>query len=187
MREPFVFAGAVLAGGRARRFGSDKCEHRYRGATLLARALRSLEGAEERFVVGGARRKLGDATWLPDEHPGAGPLAGLQVALTATKRPWLALLGCDMPFVPAVLWTLLGTYRDGVQMVVPQGPTGLEPLAALYRRDLASEVEEALERGHLAIGALADATSSHVVAWSDLRELLPENTFLNANRPEELP
>lgn len=182
-----LFAGAVLAGGRARRFGSDKCAHLYRGRPLLDHALASLRDAEPRMIVGGPRRERPGTAWLPDETPGLGALGGLQAALRRADRPWLALAGCDMPFLPAELWTLLLTFREGVRLVVPEGPTGLEPLAAVYHRDLMPDVDAILARGGGPLRALLDAAPSRVVAWSELRGRLPADAFLNANRPEDLP
>lgn len=181
------FAGAVLAGGRARRFGSDKCAFTYRGLALLDHALASLRHAAPRMIVGGPRRERPGTLWLPDETPGLGALGGLQAALRRSDRRWLALAGCDMPFLPADLWPLLLTFRDGARLVVPEGPTGLEPLAAVYHRDLMPDVDAILERGGGPLRALLDAAPSRVVAWSDLRGRLPADAFLNANRPEDLP
>lgn len=181
------FAGAVLAGGRARRFGSDKCAFVYRGRALLDHALASLRDAAPRMIVGGPRRERPGTLWLPDETPGLGALGGLQAALRRSERPWLALVGCDMPFLPAALWPLLLTFRDGARLVVPEGPTGREPLAAVYHRDLMPDVDAMIERGGGPIRALLDVAPGRVVAWSELRGRLPADAFVNANRPEDLP
>ena len=181
------FAGAVLAGGRARRFGSDKCDFSYRGRALLDHALASLRDAEPRMIVGGPRRERAGTVWLPDETPGVGALGGLQAALRNADRPWLALLGCDMPFLPSELWPVLLARSEGVRLVVPEGPTGREPLAAVYHRDLMPDVDALIERGGGPLRALLDVAPSRVVAWTELRGRLPDDAFLNANRPEDLP
>lgn len=181
------YAGAVLAGGRGRRFGSDKCAHPYRGRTLLEHALDALSGAEERWLVGGPQRQLPGARWIPDERPGFGVLGGVHAALGRAGTPWLAVTGCDMPFLPADLWPSLLARADGVRLVVPEGPTGLEPLAAVYHRDLMPEIDVLLTRGGGALRALLDAAPSRVVPWRELRTHLPASAFLNANRPEDLP
>lgn len=181
------YAGAVLAGGRARRFGSDKCAYVYRGRALLDHALASLRDAEPRMIVGGPRRERPGTLWLPDETPGLGALGGLQAALRRSDRPWLALVGCDMPFLPAALWPLLLTFREGARLVMPEGPTGREPLAAVYHRDLMPDVDAIIERGGGPLRALLDAAPSRVVAWKELRGRLRADAFLNANRPADLP
>lgn len=181
------YAGAVLAGGRARRFGSDKCAHRYRGRTLLEHALASLEGAEELWIVGEPERRVAGACWTPDERPGFGALGGLHAALRRAGPAWLALIGCDMPFLPPSLWPRLLAQAGEGRLVVPEGPTGLEPLAGVYHRDLAPELDALLDRGGGPLRALIESAGGVVVPWSALRENLPEIAFLNANRPEDLP
>jgi len=177
----------VLTGGRARRFGSDKCAYRYRGATLLEHALGSLREAEERMIVGGPERSLPGARWIPDVRPGLGALGGVHAALLASSTPWLAVTGCDVPFLPALLWRVLLARADDVLAVVPEGPTGLEPLAAVYHRDLVPQVEKRLDAGRRSLHGLLQAAPGTVVPWSELSELLDHDAFLNANRPEDLP
>jgi molybdopterin-guanine dinucleotide biosynthesis protein A len=184
---PLRYAGAVLTGGRSRRFGSDKCGHRYRGRSLLEHALASLDGADERWLVGGPRRDLPGARWIPDERPGYGALGGVHAALRRAGPPWLAVVGCDMPFLPAGLWPELLRRAGEARLVVPEGPTGLEPLAAVYHRDLMPEIDALLRRGGGPLRALLEAAPSRVTPWRELQGLLPEDAFLNANRPEDLP
>ncbi len=182
------YAGAVLAGGRSRRFGSDKSAFHYRGRTLLEHALASLVEAEERYIVGGPERRIADARWIPDETPGLGALAGVQAVLRQAAPDWVAVVGCDMPFLPPALWShLLAEAAGGARLVVPEGPSGLEPLAAVYHRDLMPEVDALLERGGAPLRSLLEAADGRVVPWSALREDLSPNAFLNANRPEDLP
>lgn len=182
-----AYAGAVLVGGRGRRFGSDKCAHPYRGRTLLEHALDAMVGARERWLVGGAPRDVAGAHWIPDERPGLGALGGVHAALRRAGEPWLAVTACDMPFLPAALWPVLLARSDGVRLVVPEGPTGLEPLAAVYHRDLMPEIDALLARGGGPLRALLDAAPSRIVPWRELDAHLPATAFLNANRPEDLP
>lgn len=177
----------MLTGGRARRFGSDKCAHRYRGATLLEHALASLREAQERMIVGAPERSLPGVRWLPDARPGLGALGGVHAALRASPTPWLAVTGCDMPFLPSLLWRVLLARADDALLVVPEGPSGLEPLAATYHRDLLPWIEERLDAGGGSLHALLDAVPGTVVPWSELSGLLDDDAFLNANRPEDLP
>jgi len=181
------FTGAVLAGGHARRFATDKCLHVYRGATLLEHALQTLRAAQERLIVGRPRAAMATVRWIPDVHPGHGATSGLHAALAAATHDWVAIVGCDMPFLPPVIWPLLFAHADGVQIVVPESADGLEPLAALYHRDVLTTVEQRLQTGGSPMRWLLKDVSSRIVVWSDLQAHLPANAFLNANRPEDLP
>lgn len=183
---PPRFAGAVLAGGRSTRFGSDKCGFAYRGRPLIDHALDALADAEERWIVGGPRRERPGVGWVEDEPPGRGALAGVRAALAVTRSDWLALVACDMPFVRPALWPILLRGAGDALLVMPEGPDGLQPLAAMYHRDLAPAIERGFAAGRRSPRAFL-AEHGRVVPWSELAPELPPDTFLNANRPEDLP
>jgi len=181
------FTGAVLAGGRSRRFATDKCLHVYRGSTLLEHALGTLREADETLIIGRPRGETTDARWIPDVHPGHGATSGLHAALASARHDWVAIIGCDMPFLPPTIWSLLFRHTNDARIVVPESADGLEPLAALYHRDVLPVVEQRLQAGGSPIRWLLKDLPSHVVPWRDLQPHLPPDAFLNANRPEDLP
>lgn len=72
--------GAVLAGGRSSRFGSDKALATIGDETLIEQAVRYLSSCCDHVVVIG--RENAPAPTLPDwPRPGAGPLGGIAAAL----------------------------------------------------------------------------------------------------------
>lgn len=72
--------GAVLAGGRSSRFGSDKAEAKLAGHTLLERAISSIRPYCEALTVIG--RTHPDLVSLDDwPRPDMGPLGGFAAAL----------------------------------------------------------------------------------------------------------
>ena len=75
-----MILGAVLAGGRSTRFGSDKALACLDGQSLLARAIASLRAQCDGVVVVG--RDDAPVQTIPDwPAPGMGPLAGVAAAL----------------------------------------------------------------------------------------------------------
>ncbi|MFN3458450.1 MAG: molybdenum cofactor guanylyltransferase [Novosphingobium sp.] len=75
-----MILGAVLAGGRSTRFGSDKALAEMGGRTLLARAVAALAVQCEAVVVVG--RDEAPAPTLPDwPRADMGPLGGIAAAL----------------------------------------------------------------------------------------------------------
>ncbi len=181
------FSGAVLAGGQSKRFGCDKCLYAYQGKRLLDHALASLGPAAQRFVVGRETDVEESAIWIRDAIQGKGAAGGLHAALEASAHDWVALVGCDMPFLPASLWAHLFQHREDAWVVVPESESGLEPLAAIYHRALLPTLTERLDGGAFPIRWLLKDVPSRVVPWEELAAHLPENAFLNANRPEDLP
>ena len=102
--------GAILAGGRSRRFGSDKAAAAVDGVAMLDRVARVLAIECEAVVVIG-RDWPGLARVEDRPRPGLGPLGGLAGALAyARDHGFDAVLSsaCDVPALPPGLAALLG-------------------------------------------------------------------------------
>ena len=135
-----MILGAVLAGGRSSRFGSDKALAEIEGHTLLALAVDTLSGWCEHVVVVG--RELAPAPTLPDwPRAGMGPLAGLAAALhLAADEGYEAVLSCgvDAAILPDDLPAVLGIGPACLddQPVIGIWPTTVIPaLEALLHSD----------------------------------------------------
>lgn len=87
----------MLAGGASSRMGTDKVFIEIEGEPMVVRAVGALRaaGAEPTVVVGGDAARLGDLglDYVPDRHPGEGPLGGVITALGALDA--LGVSGMD--------------------------------------------------------------------------------------------
>ena len=95
--------GAIIAGGRATRFGGDKGASLLDGVALIDHAACALAPWVEEIVICGREwagyRNVGDRP-----ASGLGPLGGIAAALFAGRGFDAVLtIGCDMPEVPASL------------------------------------------------------------------------------------
>lgn len=94
--------GAVLAGGQASRFGSDKALARLRGVTLMEHALAALRPWTAAQVACG--RESAPVPVVADlPAPGLGPLGGLCGALAHADRHGfdaVLTIACDTPAFP---------------------------------------------------------------------------------------
>lgn len=98
MRQPIL--GAVLAGGRSSRFGSDKARADWNGRSLTEHAAALIGQHVDRVVIVGPEGVLD----LP--APGLGPLGGIAGALDHAAAHGFAsvlTIGCDMPRAPGEL------------------------------------------------------------------------------------
>jgi molybdopterin-guanine dinucleotide biosynthesis protein A len=163
--------GAILAGGRSSRFGSDKAMAIMAdGRTLMDHAMAGLAPHVARVVI------CGRDGGLPDRPaPDMGPLGGLNAALHhALEQGFAGVLttGCDMPFYPADLPAAL----MGKDAAVLNG----QPLLGWWPTTLAGELD-----AHLA----ADNNRS-IRGWIDrvgARAVdMPGLVLPNINRPEDL-
>lgn len=125
-----MILGAVLAGGQAKRFGSDKALAVLGGHTLIAHAVDALAGWCEHVVVVG--RETAPAPTLPDwPRPGMGPLSGIAAALHhARDEGYEAVLTCGVDSVglPDDLPALLGS---APAYLADQPVIGLWPASAV--------------------------------------------------------
>lgn len=135
MNRPLL--GAVLAGGRSRRFGSDKALAVLDGTRLIDRVIAGLRPQVDALVIcGRAWPPLGS---LPDQPaPGLGPLGGLCAALLhARDRGFAAVLAvpCDLPGLPASLAAALDGEAPAYIAdcpVIGRWPATLAPMLATH-------------------------------------------------------
>jgi molybdopterin-guanine dinucleotide biosynthesis protein A len=164
--------GAILAGGRSSRFGSDKALAEIDGRPMLAHVAEALSGQCEAVAVAG-RSWPGLIATGDRPGPGLGPLGGLAGALTYGRdHGFDAVLSssCDLPALPADLLDLLGA---------PDAVLQRQPTIGLWSTAHADRLVEYLESGQSrSIRAWADAIAASTVAWGD--------GLANINTPEDL-
>lgn len=195
---PTRWHGAVMAGGAARRFGSDKVFAHVGARRMIDAALASLSDAESVTVLLGApARAAAVAAWLPagcttlpDDQPGLGPVGGLATALRLRPHGWTAVLAADLPLVPRSWWPWLAEqHTPATAAIVPRQRGGRwEPLAALYHGTLGADLARALDGAsgqQLGLQRWLDALhAAGRVSVADPTEM-PADALLNVNRPED--
>lgn len=188
---------AILAGGRATRFGGrDKGALVVGGRSILERQLAELSWITDDILVVGPQ--MGTGIFLvekyprplfrvvPDRTPGCGPLGGLDAALAAARDDAVVIVACDMPFVTHALLEHLVRLTVDADAVVPRTEHGYHPLCAAYTRACQAAVARRLADGRLKMTDLLEDLRVRVVppqeidAFGDSRRLLA-----NVNAPAE--
>lgn len=168
MRPPLY----ILAGGRSSRFGSDKARALMRGRPLIVGVAESLAPVTLGSTVVAARDEqyagLGLVT-VGDLRPGLGPLGGLATALADLphRHPgegMLLLVACDLVEPKAAWVTELCMLIGDRPAAAFRGPRGWEPVFALYRRELAQEVERRTYSDDRSLSSLLDAVGAAATA-----------------------
>ena len=150
-----TITGLVLAGGRGLRLGGvDKGLQPWRGVPLVDHAIARLAPQVREVMISANRnapayasrvaRVLADAG---GDYPG--PLAGILAGLRAATTPWLAVVPCDAPCLPADLVARLA------QAIASRGGAGAggvrdgraEPVCCLLSTALADDLERHLASG----------------------------------------
>jgi molybdopterin-guanine dinucleotide biosynthesis protein A len=120
------------------------------------------------------------------ESPGSGPLGGIATALSATHLPWNLIVACDLPYLSEkwVDWLLSRALCSRAEAVVPQTVRGIEPLAAIYRRECLAPISAALARGVRKVSdAVAELRVEFVYPREWLRIETSELILKNMNAP----
>lgn len=179
-------AGAVLAGGRSRRFGRDKALALLGGRPLIYWSLEAIRPAAQVLAINGPKT-LADRLDLPSvgDFPGAapGPLAGLLGAMI-----WAAALGCshiltapcDTPFLPSDMAAKL-VDAIGERSVIAARAGRVHALCAIWRTDLAEPMTPvAHQPDQPSLQRIIDDLAGGYVDFED------EARFANLNTPAEM-
>lgn len=189
-------AAFILAGGVSSRMGRSKGSLEFAGVPLIVRMVRLVEplvrevavvGSSERYAALGLR-VIEDQSLCGPEEPSPGPLVGIATALNTSQAPWNLILACDLPYLSAVWvdWLLSRSAQSNADVLMPQTAHGVEPLAALYRRECVSLIDAALRRG---VRKITEALTGLRVALIDAvewQEFDPHGHVLtNMNTPAD--
>lgn len=117
-----MMLGAVLAGGQARRFGSDKALAEWRGRALIDHVATALAPHVDALVVCG-RDHPGVVSIADRPHADLGPLGGISAALhhaRAHGHAFVLSLPCDTPLIDeALLDALAGAGNSAFLAAMP--------------------------------------------------------------------
>ncbi|WP_052365270.1 molybdenum cofactor guanylyltransferase MobA [Halotalea alkalilenta] len=148
----------ILAGGEGRRMGGvDKGLVEFAGRALVEHVLERLAPqvvgvsiSANRSLSAYRAQAVGAVFGDRSECAGAGPLAGIDAALTRMRpgSEWLLVVPCDAPLLPIDLCArLLAVAQETTEVVYACDRKHCHPTVALLRRELAPRLRTALLEG----------------------------------------
>ncbi|EMD83838.1 molybdenum cofactor guanylyltransferase [Pacificimonas flava] len=165
--------GALIAGGRSRRFGSDKALADWNGKSLVSHAAEALaQQCEDVVVCGGC---LAGFRSLEDRpRAGLGPLGGLNAALHLADRTGLRGALCVPVDVHPLPFDLRGNLVGTAPCVLREQRT-----VGWWPASLAAQLDEHLAAGHRSFLSWIEATDA---------QMLDDSAFalINVNRPHDM-
>ncbi len=179
---------AILMGGKNSRMGGqNKAFLEVGGQTILERILSVTKPLfnETIFVANDSAEqycKFCPQGFVSDIIPGRGPMSGIHAALKASRNHWCFLFACDLPQLNAeFILKQCQQINSGYEAVVPRHDSGIEPLHALYSKNLTEPLENYLDccKDNKILLFLETVNT---LFW----EVNYQNSFININSPNDL-
>lgn len=185
------FTAVILNGGNGLRIGGvNKAMIRVDGETIISRTLKILQPLFHTIIL--ACNNVADADLygliaVSDRFTGAGPLAGIEAALSVTKTRYLFVFAGDMPWLSTeIISQQVGFMRQNpCDIVVPRVDENIEPLHSIIDTRVYSVLEKVLRRGNnLSVRAFFGNTDMRF--FDVTHEELRRRAFCNINTIEDL-
>ena len=181
--------GLILAGGKGTRMGGvDKGLQTFRGKRLVDHVYERLAPQVAGVIINAnqnqeAYRSFGVRVVSDAVGGFAGPLAGMHAGLSISRRPFLASVPCDSPFLPADLIERLYARIDetGAELAVAKTGDQPHPVFSMMRRGVLDHLSGFLKEGGRKIDAWYATLNVVEVVFDDEAE-----AFSNINTLDEL-
>jgi|SRR5450830_112744 len=181
--------GIVLAGGKGSRMdGIDKGLLNFNGKPMVKHVLERLAPQVDQILISANREiaqyeSLGYPVIQDDISGFAGPLAGLQKGLQATKSAYVLTVPCDSPLLPANLASRLmnGLIKHDADLAVVKTGSQTQPVFCLYRTSVLPSLEQYLQDGGRKVEDWQNSLEVVSVSFSD-----NPKAFSNINTRDEL-
>lgn len=181
------FKGIVLAGGKSSRFGDDKALAKWKGKTLLERAVHLLEAPHlDPVVIANSKRDYSflSCPVVHDLIPEKGPLGGLYTACSLFPAMSLLVLTCDMPALTLSSLKRLLDHHDGrCAVTLFSNEKGcFEPFPGVYESRLSGLIQQSLGKNALSLHHFLN----RIPAKKVLSEKSSPDLFFNINTKQDL-
>ncbi len=177
--------GAILAGGKSSRMGTDKGLLLINEKNMVERIAELLKPFVSELIIisnGHNYDYLGYKIYH-DLIKDCGPMGGMYTALAKSKTEKNFIISCDMPFVsPEIIESIIKN-SDNCQVAIPLHAEGVEPLCGVYDKSCISKFEELLENKKW---KLKDALKHFALKQIPMKEtIFVSHCFTNINTPAE--
>ncbi len=156
----------IIAGGKSKRFGSDKARYRFRGKELILHVYDIISRIFEDIILVSYTPMddlLPGIERIEDLIPDLGPIGGIHAALVHSDKPALFAVACDMPFLNADFIRYMTGFADDYDVVIPGDGDKLEPLHALYSSACRMEVRRVIEEGSKRIVSILENRNVKII------------------------
>ncbi|MGM0453832.1 MAG: molybdenum cofactor guanylyltransferase [Thermodesulfobacteriota bacterium] len=183
--------GVILAGGLSSRFsGQNKAFFELAGRRIIEPIIEVFaEIFDDILIVTNTPLQYleWDVDLVSDIFPVRSSLTGIHAGLFYSRNPYIFVAACDTPFIQKEMVELvLSEIEPGVAAVMPETPSGTEPLFAVYARQSLDRVGRHIRAGKLKIQRVFSRQRVKKIPPARLRQIDPElRSFFNINTEKD--
>lgn len=185
----YSIAAYILAGGKSSRMGQDKGLISLNDKPMVSYTLNLCEEIGYSPILVASQEEYTALGYpvIKDLIHDKGPMGGLYTALehNNNQATYILLFSCDMPFIPKDAIIKLVEAVNDQPVIVSEFMNDINPLFALYHKDLREQVKLNIEKGHLKMKDFIENLNHDKIDMEDLVLQTPHR-FSNINTPEDL-
>lgn len=189
-------SGAVLAGGKSERFGSDKRFFKFGDKTLIEIACEKIKNFDERYISLGSDFDVSnlpevarDFKVIIDKFENKGPLVGIYSTLIEVKSEGCVFIPVDMPLIPVELLNYMANFA-GYDVIYLKSSNKIYPLPGYYSKKLIPLIERNIKSGKLSLMELifkGEGVKALEISYGDLKKFgEPDRFLLNVNKVDDV-
>jgi len=179
----------ILAGGKSRRFGTDKAVYSFQGKPLIENVIKIVERVTRNiFIISNSPEQMDFLNYpvFQDIIQGAGPLGGIYTGLIHSEFELNLVLPCDMPHISTDCLDFLISNTNGNDITVPLHKNRLEPLCAVYSRSCIPHIKDQIETKDVQVFQFYDKVDTLKINFSDDLPFYNDRLFSNINFKQDL-
>ena len=180
-------SAVILAGGQGSRLkGVDKGWVELNKIPLVQHVINRIKPQVSEIIISANRniedyQQFGFPVFTDDISGYAGPLAGIFKALQRSKSEWLLTVPADSPFIPTDLTQHLAQDVGDSKIIIVHDGERLQPTFALIHKELASSLQQFLDKGERKTRAWMLQQPYKMADFSQAK-----NAFMNINTEDDL-
>lgn len=171
----------ILSGGKSSRYGQDKCDLIFNGNTFLNNQIKKFSdiGIED-IVASGYHGKICD-TQIVEDSILKGPLSGIYFGLKTIKNDKAFVVSVDVPLLETdtIKQIIDYSYDNDSDIIAVKHGESIEPLIAIYKKELYTKIDDILNGNNYSIMRLFD------ISKVDFIEIDKVEQFLNVNYKDD--
>ena len=179
--------GAILAGGKSSRMGTDKGMMQFNGEYLIEKAISALKPCVNDLLISSGNRAYDrfGLKRISDIIPSQGPISGIHAALQFAAPEPVFILSCDMPWVTAEVIQHIIDSAEDEKLCIPVHRGELQPLCAVYPSMMAEYFRHCILEKDLSLRRILYQIPRIEIRSEDIPGFT-EKYFVNLNTPTDL-